>query len=59
MDLVISKRCITLSKEISKNPKFKKPIFVLNKFNDISQKIIKKNNCRFILVNGKVNSKNS
>ena len=52
------KRCITLSKTIGQNPKFKKPIFVLNRKNTISQKIIKKNKCRYLLVDGQINSKN-
>ena len=52
------KRCFTLSKSIGQNQKFKKPIFVLNRKNTISQKIIKKNKCRYLLVDGQINSKN-
>ncbi|MDB3987462.1 hypothetical protein N9422_02670 [Candidatus Pelagibacter sp.] len=51
------KRCITLSKTIEKNPKFNKPIFIVNKNNEISKRVLKNNNCFYLGVEGKVNTK--
>ncbi len=51
------KRCITLSKNLKKNSKFHKPIFIVNKNNQVSKNILKNNRCIYLSVDGKINSK--
>lgn len=51
------KRCLSLYKTIVKNFKIYRPKFIINKNNPTSIKILKKNNCNFLTVNGSVNTK--
>ncbi len=51
------KRCITLYKNIQNNPKFNKPTFIVNKNNEISKNVLRNNNCVYLEVEGKVNTK--
>jgi len=51
------KRCINLSKSIEKKFKFYQPIFIVNRNNSVSKKILDNNNCIFFEVGGKVNTK--
>ena len=52
------KRCISLYKTIKKDFNHCIPIFIVNKNNFISIKILKINNCKYLTVNGRVNTKN-
>jgi UDP-2,4-diacetamido-2,4,6-trideoxy-beta-L-altropyranose hydrolase len=51
------KRCISLYKTIKKNFKFCKPEFIVNKNNTTSIEILKNNDCKYLTVDGKVNTK--
>ena len=51
------KRCITLSKTLKKKSKFYEPIFIINKNNQVSKNILNNNNCTYLEVNGRINTK--
>ena len=51
------KRCISLSKSFKNRSVFNRPVFIINKKNSISKKILINNKCKYLEVNGKINSK--
>ena len=51
------KRCITLSKILKKESKFYEPVFIVNKNNQVSKNILHNNNCTYLEVNGRINTK--
>lgn len=50
------KRCISLSKSIKNRSVFYRPVFIINKKNSTSKIILIKNDCKYLEVNGKINS---
>lgn len=51
------KRCISLSKSLKNRSVFHRPVFIINKKNLTSKNIIINNKCKYLQVNGKINSK--